>query len=133
MTSFTDFFSLYVYLHCSIWPLSANAALPLHLCLQTTYLPSAYFLSSSFASSPTPYATGCHSTSPPFSPFPDLLRVLQWNVGGLRARSIELLNFISSHCVDLICIQESNLISSSPYLAPGRCFMTWVLITYQFY
>ena len=42
-------------------------------------------------------------------PLPDSLRVLQWNARGLRARSTELLHFISSHPVDLICIQESNL------------------------
>ena len=44
---------------------------------------------------------------------PDSLRVLQWNAGDLRARSTELLHFLSSHSVDLICIQESNLNSSS--------------------
>ena len=44
---------------------------------------------------------------------PDSLRVLQWNAGGLRARSTELLHFIVSHPVDLICIQESNLNLSS--------------------
>ena len=42
----------------------------------------------------------------------DSLRVLQWNAEGLRARSTELLHFLSSHPVDLICIQESNLSSS---------------------
>ena len=42
-------------------------------------------------------------------PLPNSLRVLQWNAGGLRVRSTELLHFISSHPVDLICIQESNL------------------------
>ena len=41
-------------------------------------------------------------------PFPDSLRIPQWNAGGLRARSTELLHFLSSHCVDLICIQESG-------------------------
>ena len=50
---------------------------------------------------------------------PDSLRVLQWNAGGLRARSIELLHFLSSHPVDLICIQESNLNSSSSFRIPG--------------
>ena len=35
---------------------------------------------------------------------PDSLRVLQWNAGGLRARSTELLYFLLSHPVDLICI-----------------------------
>ena len=46
---------------------------------------------------------------------PDSLRVLQWNAGGLQARSTELLHFLSSHPVDLICIQESNLNSSSSF------------------
>ena len=50
---------------------------------------------------------------------PDCLRVLQWNAGGLQARSTELLHFLSSHPVDLICIQESNLKSSSSFRIPG--------------
>ena len=49
---------------------------------------------------------------------PDSLTVLQWNAGGLRARSTELLHFLSSHLVDLICIQESNLNSSSSFQIP---------------
>ena len=53
------------------------------------------------------------------SPPPDSLRVLQWNAGGLRARSTELLHFLSSHPVDHICIQESNLNSSSSFRIPG--------------
>ena len=50
---------------------------------------------------------------------PDSLRVLQWNAGGHQARSTELLHFLSSHPVDLICIQESNLNSSSSFRIPG--------------
>ena len=50
---------------------------------------------------------------------PDSLRVLQWNAGGLWARNTELLHFISSHVVDLICIQESNLNLSSSFRIPG--------------
>ena len=46
------------------------------------------------------------------------LRVLQWNAGGLRARSTKLLHFLSSHPVDLICIQESNLNISSSFRIP---------------
>ena len=49
----------------------------------------------------------------------DSLRVLQWNAGGLRARSTELFHFLSSHPVDLICIQEFNLNSSSSFRIPG--------------
>ena len=51
--------------------------------------------------------------------FPHFLRVLQWNAGVLQARSPELLHFISSHPVDLICIQESNLNLSSSFRIPG--------------
>ena len=47
------------------------------------------------------------------------LRVLQWNAGGLRARSTKLQHFISSHPVDLICIQESNLNLSSSFRILG--------------
>ena len=50
---------------------------------------------------------------------PNSLRVLQWNAGGLQARSTKLLHFISSHPVDLICIQESNLNLSSSFRIPG--------------
>ena len=46
-------------------------------------------------------------------------RVLQWNTGSLRARSTKLLHFISSHPVDLIYIQESNLNLSSSFQIPG--------------
>ena len=50
-------------------------------------------------------------------PLPNSLRVFQWNAGGLQARSTKLLHFISSHPIDLIYIQESNLnLSSSIYL-----------------
>ena len=52
-------------------------------------------------------------------PLPNSLRVLQWNAAGLRARSTEVLHFISSHPVDLICIQESNLNLSSSFRIPG--------------
>ena len=52
-------------------------------------------------------------------PLPNSLRVLQWNAEGLQARRTKLLHFISSHPVDLICIQESNLNLSSSFRVPG--------------
>ena len=52
-------------------------------------------------------------------PLSNSLRVLQWNAGGLRAGSTKLLHFISSHPVDLICIQESNLNLSSSFRIAG--------------
>ena len=59
------------------------------------------------------------SVPPASSSLHDSLRVLQWNTGGPRAKSTELLHFLSSHPVDLICVQESNLNSSSSFRIPG--------------
>ena len=97
----------------------ANAALLPHPRLQTSYSPSAHLISSSPSLSPPSLAPGYTSAPPASSPPPDSLRVLQWNAGGFRARSTELLHFLSSHSVDLICIQESNLNSSSSFRIPG--------------
>ena len=77
------------------------------------------FLSFSSAPSPSSLAPGCPSAPPTSSPPPGSLRVLQWNAGGFRARSTEPLHFLLSHPVDLICIQESNLNSSSSFRIPG--------------
>ena len=52
-------------------------------------------------------------------PLPNSLRVFQWNAGGLQARSTKLLHFISSHPVDFIYIQESNLNLFSSFQIPG--------------
>ena len=52
-------------------------------------------------------------------PLPDSLRVLQWNARGLRASSTKLLHFLSSHPVDLFCIQESNFNLFSSFRIPG--------------
>ena len=52
-------------------------------------------------------------------PLHNSLRILQWNAGGLQARSTKLLRFISFHPVDLIYIQESNLNLSSSFRIPG--------------
>ena len=98
---------------------STDAALTCHPRLQTSYPPSSHSISPSSAPSPPSLAPGCPSTPPASSPPPDSLRVLQWNAGSLRSRSTELLHFLSSHPVDLICIQESNLNSSSSFQIPG--------------
>ena len=100
-------------------PPSTDAALSRHPRLQTSYPPSADSISPSSAPSPPSLAPGHFSVPPASSPPPDSLRVLQWNAGGLRARNTELLHFLSSHPVDLICIQESNLNSSSSFRIPG--------------
>ena len=69
---------------------------------------------------------------PPDSfPTSDPLRVLQWNAGCLRARSTELLHFLSSYPVDLICIQESNLNSSSSLRIPGFSALRFDCTHYQ--
>ena len=98
--------------------LYANAALPPHPLLQTSYPPSTHYVSSPSVPSPPPNVSGCFLYLQ-LSLTPDSLKVLQWNAGSLRARSTELLHFISSHPIDLICIQESNLNSSSSYRIPG--------------
>ena len=104
-----------------LWNLapSANTALLPHHRLQTSYPPSAHLISPFPVLPPPSLAPGYTSAPPASSPPPDSLRVLQWNAGGLRARSTELLHFLSSHPVDLICIQESNLNSSSSFRIPG--------------
>ena len=56
-----------IYLHCSIWPPSANAALAPHPHFQTSYPFSALFVSSPSAPSPPSHAPGYFSLSPPFS------------------------------------------------------------------
>ena len=97
-----------------------NAALRPHPCLQTTYPASVHFTSSPSAPAPTPYVSGCFFIPPASSsPPPDSFRVLQWNAGGLRARSTEILHFILPHLFDLIYIQELNLNSPSSFWMPG--------------
>ena len=96
---------------------STNAALTRHPRLQTSYPPPAHSIFPFSAPSPPSLAPGHPSTPPASFSLPDSLRVLQWNAGGLRARSTELHHFLSSHLVDLICIQESNLNSS--FRIPG--------------
>ena len=97
---------------------SANAALPPHPRLQTSYSSSAHFVFFPSASSSPPHAPGCFSLPPVSSSPSHSLKVVQWNVGGLRVRRTELLHFMSSHPVDLICIQESNLNLSSSFRIP---------------
>ena len=71
-------------------PSSANAALPPHPRLQTSYPPSAHFVFSLSAPSPPSLASGCPS-APPLPP--DSLRVLQWIAGGLRAGALNYFTF----------------------------------------
>ena len=77
-----------------------------------------HFISSPSAPSPPYLAPGCPFAPPAFSS-QDSLRVLQSNAGGLSARSTQLFYFLSSHPVNLICIHESNLNSSSSLRIPG--------------
>ena len=84
--------------------------------LPTLHLPTFFFFPCPLTTIPCSWLSFC--TSCFLSP-PDSLRALQWNAGGLRARSTELLHFLSTHSVDFICIQESNLNSSSSFRIPG--------------
>ena len=97
---------------------SANAALPPHPRLQTSYPPSSHFVSSTSAPHKCPLLLAVLLRLLPPLP-PDSVRVLQSNAKGLRVRSNELLYLLSSHLVDLICIQESNLNSFSSFRIPG--------------
>ena len=107
----------HVYLHCGIRP---PPLLMLHSCPTLVSKPLIPHLISPSPARPLPsLALGYTSAPPASSSPPDSLRVLQWNAGGLRARSTKLLHFLSSHPVDLICIQKSNLNSSSSFQIPG--------------
>ena len=117
VTPSLDFSDMYTSFVQSCIP-SANAALPPHPRLQTSYLLSTPSASSPSAPSPPSLGPGCPSTPPASSPT-DFLRVLQWNAGGLRARSTELLHLLSSHPVAVICIQKSNLKSFFSFWIPG--------------
>ena len=94
----------------------AKAALSPHPRFQTSYPPSTYTVSSPSAPHYRPLLLAVFLHLPPP---PDSLRILQWNAVGLQARSTELLHFLLSHPVDLICIQESNLNSSFSLQIPG--------------
>ena len=95
-------------------PASANAALLPPTSSSNLLSPVCPFYVFSLCPSPPSLAPG-FSSAPPASS----LTVLQWNTGGLRAGSTELLHLLSSHPVDLICIQESNLNSTSSFRIPG--------------
>ena len=97
---------------------SANAALSPHPRLQTFYPPSAHYISSSSAAHHRPsFLAVILHLLPPLPP--DSFRVFRWNAGGFRVRSTELLYFLSSHSVHIICIQESNLNYSFSIRIPG--------------
>ena len=100
-------------------PPSTDAALSHHPHLQTSYPPSAHSISPSSAPSPPSLAPGRFFTPPASSLSPDSLRVLRWSAGGLRAGSTELLHFLSSRPVNLVCVQGSDLGSSSSFRIPG--------------
>ena len=99
-------------------PNFADAALAPHPRHQPSYPFPAHFAFASSALSPSPHIFGCFSLSPASSSLLISLRVLQWNAGGLRARSTKLLHILSSHPVDLICFQEPNFNSSFSFRIP---------------
>ena len=86
----SDYSSLYTSTAQS-GPPSANAALPPYPRFQTYYPFFVHFVSSPYAPSPPLHAPGCFSTPPASSSLPDFFRSLQWNGGGLRTISTELL------------------------------------------
>ena len=118
VTSSSDFSNLYTSTVQSGSP-SVNTSFPPHPHLQTSYPPFTHLL-------PLPphhclflLAVVLRLLLP--LP-PDSLRVVQWNAGGFRARNTELLPFLSSHPIDLICTQESNLNLSFSFRILGFSF-----------
>ena len=67
----------------------------------------------------TTHVFGRFPITPASSSSPDTLEAFQWNARDLQAKIAELLHFISSPPVDLICIQESNLYLSSSFRILG--------------
>ena len=97
-----------VYLHCSIWLPSANAALLPTLVFKplTPLLPILYILPLHPRHRLLLLVVSLHL----LFLFPtDFLKVLQWNAGSLRARSTELLHFLSSHPIDLFVSRNLTL------------------------
>ena len=116
---YIDFLLQLVCLHCSIWPLLLMQHSHPSLAFKPLILfpPTLYFLPLHphyrlMLLAVSLYLLLSLSLS-------DSLMVLQWNAGGLRARSTKLLYYISSHPVDLICIQESNLNLFSSFRITG--------------
>ena len=105
-----------MYLHCTIWPPSTDAALSRHPRLQTScpHLPILYLLLLPPHHRPLLLAILLRL----------LLSLLPLTLSGFFNGMLEVskpgaLNFLSSHPVDLICIQESNLNSFSSFRIPG--------------
>ena len=96
-------------------PTSANAALSPHSRLQTFYPPSAHYISSPSVPTTVPrsWLSFCASC---LHSFPlNLSGFFNGMLEVFEPESTELLHFLSSHPVDLICIQQSNLNSSSSF------------------
>ena len=92
-------------------PSSANAALPPHPRLQTSYPPSAHSVSSLSAPSPPSLAHGCPSTPPASSPPPDSLRVFN---GMLEVFEPGTLNYFTFFRTILLTLS----VSRNPILTP---------------
>ena len=102
-------------LHSSLQPSQLPAAyVALHPCLQTSYHP--------FALSPTPICLFPNLLTcrlffhiPASFFFPELLSGLQWNAGGLRARSVKLFHFF--HSLQSILFVSRNPTSTHLHLS----------------
>ena len=49
----------------------------------------------------------------------DQLTIMQWNMNGFHARYSELRMYLSSHDIDVICLQETRLCTSALSTMPG--------------
>ena len=98
-------------------PLPKQHSHPILVFKTPALLPSTSYLFPLHLPFPACFWLFCYTSC--FSSSPASLRVLQSIAGGFQARSTELLHFISSHPVGFICIQESNLNSSSSFWIHG--------------
>ena len=86
-------------------PSSANAALPPHPCLQTSYLPSIHSVYSPFAPSPPSIAPGCSSMPPVSSPH---LTLSGFSNGVLEVFESEALHYFTFFCPILLTLSASR-------------------------
>ena len=100
---------------------STDAALLPQPHLQISYPSSAHSISPSSAPSPPSLAPGSPSTPPALT----LSRLFNGMLEVFEPGALNYFHFLSSHPVDLICIQESNLNSSSSFRIPDSllCFL----------
>ena len=101
--------------------MDSSLPLPSHPPLLNTYPPSAFTLPVSPPPPTSSQPIHNSSTHPQRNPrFSHILRILQWNAGGLSSsRRAELIAFLSGNHYDLIFLPETHLSSTKKFQIPG--------------